>query len=342
MTSPARSGRPLIAIDVDGVLAPELDGRSVPAGYQRHTYRGPNSLGEPMETSVYLNPAHGRWFQALAARGADLVWATTWRRQAAEFIAPRIELPVNMPVIEVGPYTGTRFGHSLKHPAVAEFAADRPLAWLDDHFGGKDHGWAEERTASGLPTLLLPIPSAQGLSWAHVEILYLWLSAQHPGNPINAAGPWEQVRLPSGDGVEMNLALSSEPADEVLHGLLTQRLGARASAFELIVQYLLAADDAAAHLEHRLDTATAATYRRAAVARMPDRLAAMLEAKPPRSSRRGIGAALLRGEHGAATIEGLAARDHVIGLASAAQRELASGITSTTTPAVSGDGRSAL
>ncbi|MBN6034083.1 HAD domain-containing protein [Amycolatopsis sp. 195334CR] len=322
MTSTARASRPLIAVDVDGVLAPDLDERAVPAGYRPHRYRGPNSIGDPMEAQVYLNPEHGRWLRALADRGAELVWATTWRERAAEFIAPRVGLPADMPVIEVGAHTGIGFGHSLKHPAVTAFAANRPLAWIDDHFGGKDAGWAADRTAAGTPTLLLQIPGARGLGTAHIEILHLWISAQQPGNPLHTAGPWQPVRLPTRAGVEANLGVANDAADEVLHELLSQRLHAHAGAFELIVQYLLAADDAA-YLGHRPDAA--ANHRSTAIARMPDQLAAVLAPEPPRPGRRDVGALLLSeaSEHSADALEGPAAQAHVVALATAAQHELA-------------------
>jgi hypothetical protein len=107
MTDTPRGGRsrPVVALDVDGVLSP------------------------------WLNPEYGEWLLALADR-CELVWATSWEHNANWHIASRIGLPV-LEVIE--------FPGLVKHPAVDAWCGSRPLAWLDDGFGQTAFAWAAER-----------------------------------------------------------------------------------------------------------------------------------------------------------------------------------------------------
>lgn len=42
----------------------------------------------------------------------------------------------NTPVVAVG------FGWSAKQGPIRRWIGERPLAWLDDQFGGKEEGWA--------------------------------------------------------------------------------------------------------------------------------------------------------------------------------------------------------
>ena len=65
--------RPVIALDVDGVLLP---------------------FGQP----AVVNPDHGPWLQRLAEH-ADLVWATSWMHQANTDLAPVLGLP-QLPVVD--------------------------------------------------------------------------------------------------------------------------------------------------------------------------------------------------------------------------------------------------
>jgi hypothetical protein len=128
--------RPLLLLDVDGTLSPRAatnDNR--PAGFVEHRMRL-TELGWRTPFRIWLNPAHGPALLALADRiDAQLAWATSWEHRANRLIAPAIGLPT-LPVIEfpagLEPLPGRPF--AWKFDAVARFAGDRPLAWLDDDF----------------------------------------------------------------------------------------------------------------------------------------------------------------------------------------------------------------
>lgn len=272
-----------IALDVDGVLIPDLDGEHVPPGFVGYPYSGPNSIGKHIEGLAYLNPAHGRWMVELVNHGAELVWATTWEAKAATWIAPRLGLPTDIPFIEVGPYTGVGFGHSLKHHAVANYAGDRPLAWLDDHLGGKDHNWADDRTSDGIPTLLIETAHTRGLRREHIDILLVWLTAQKlPTTGIEEGfDPWQRVNLPDHGTilrklVEVDKATGLLSA-EVLHDLIGQRVSDRdIDSLGLFIQLTQAAW-VYAHHAAIYESGTAYEHLRNAIELFPQYIAAIVD-----------------------------------------------------------------
>ncbi|MGI5292875.1 hypothetical protein ACQEVF_57525 [Nonomuraea polychroma] len=159
----------MAALDVDGVLNPDGDGinervRALRmSAYERHQYDGPGPDGEPVSGYVLVNPDHGMWLRGLLAARVDVVWATSWGEVANSFLGPLLNLP-RLPVVGVGPYSGLVWGRSAKRGPVGTYVAGRPLLWLDDQLGGKDLAWAEQRTAAGVPTLLIRIDPAFGLT----------------------------------------------------------------------------------------------------------------------------------------------------------------------------------
>jgi hypothetical protein len=157
---------PLLLLDVDGPLNPwKAKPHLRPAGYE--TFRFPVASCYPRKPlRVWLRRDVGARLRELAdAYGFELVWATSWQDEANEFIAPAIGLPA-LPVIAL-PGRDRRDWHrtTWKWDAVAEFAADRPLAWVDDEF---HDSWNIKRiepftAARTAPTALCNIDPRVGL-----------------------------------------------------------------------------------------------------------------------------------------------------------------------------------
>lgn len=139
--------RPFLLLDVDGVLNPfAAAGR--PDGFTRYRLMG---------YEVWLSLRHGAWLKGLAA-WFDLVWATTWEHDAPRLIAPRVGLPLDLPVIEFS--EGAADGTWKLHD-VDRFVGHRPLAWVDDDLGPDAFAWAKHRET---PTLLLRTEPSVGLT----------------------------------------------------------------------------------------------------------------------------------------------------------------------------------
>jgi hypothetical protein len=158
----ADNGRPLILIDVDGVLNPIRFGGM--EGYTEYRL---------LQFRVKLNMEHGVQLQKIAFdTGAELVWATTWEHLANEYIGCRIGLPP-LPVIEV--ITRER---CWKFGPVLDYAAGRPLMWFDDDFARfpeHEEWFLKERMAAGdLDTYLHTVDPAVGLTQKDFDKALSW------------------------------------------------------------------------------------------------------------------------------------------------------------------------
>ncbi|MFI9643551.1 HAD domain-containing protein [Micromonospora sp. NPDC051925] len=212
----ADQARPVVAIDVDGVLNPDHPPTARHLGYQRHHYDGPDPTGRHIRGEVWLHPDHGLWLTELA-RHTDLVWCTSWGTIAATWIAPRLGLPTDLPVIDTGP-GGVRFGRQLKLAALYRTIGDRPVAVLDDEFGGRDHVEATERTARGSTTLLVPVNSVTGLQREHIDQILRWLDqrAADGGLPSTPGDTVLGRTAPDGDDTPPDEGCDLSVGDPVL------------------------------------------------------------------------------------------------------------------------------
>lgn len=156
--SGSQASRPLLLLDVDGVLNP-LGVRDAP-GFTAHWLGDPGTGGR---VRVLLSPEHGRWLTALDDV-FDLVWATSWEQDADLLIADLVGLPRGLPFITFTDQTGW----TSKLPDVVRFVGDRAAAWVDDQLGPEVHAWAASRVA---PTMLLATDHRVGLTPQHIERL---------------------------------------------------------------------------------------------------------------------------------------------------------------------------
>jgi hypothetical protein len=156
--------RPILLVDVDGVLNPWL-AEGCPPGFGVYDF----FPGE----RVLLSPGHGELLLSLA-QAYELMWATAWEHRANRLICPVLSLP-ELPVIEF-PLSG-RDLFFRKLPAVIDAVGNRPCAWIDDEHRPDHYTWAESR---GVPTLIIDIDPAEGLTGDVVARLAEWAAALSP------------------------------------------------------------------------------------------------------------------------------------------------------------------
>jgi hypothetical protein len=165
------SARPILAVDVDGVIS--LFGFEEPPDRSAARF-------ELIDGMVHcISTAAGERLLRLAEL-YDLVWATGWEDRANDSLAPLIGLP-ELPYLSFD--GAARFGSAhWKLGPLDEYAGERALAWVDDSFDESCYQWARERAA---PTLLVPTDSPHGLEEAQTEALASW--AQDLGNGSDKA-----------------------------------------------------------------------------------------------------------------------------------------------------------
>lgn len=174
--------RALGLLDVDGPLNP-TDGKPTrrPHGYTTHRLRPVGFEHAKNPLRVWLAPEHGPMLRRWAERlDVELVWATTWEHDANRMIGPVIGLP-ELPVIEFGQHPGTIEG--WKYPAVAAYAAGRPLLWFDDDFRARRLQEAQAaflEARKGVPTLLHHVDPRIGLNVLDLNVAERWLDKEVP------------------------------------------------------------------------------------------------------------------------------------------------------------------
>lgn len=165
--------RPLILLDVDGVLNPFAASRRWldASTYRRHLI----TAADGHTYTLWLDRSHGRDLRSLRHdTGAEPAWCTTWEHEANDRIARLVGLP-KLPVVE---FPAVRdFESRWKFQAVLEFADDRPLVWFDDDFQLHQELRDEFLGDRGdRPTLLHPVEATKGLVAADFEAVRSWLT----------------------------------------------------------------------------------------------------------------------------------------------------------------------
>jgi hypothetical protein len=184
--------RPLLAVDVDGVIS--IFGFDEPPGPA--VARWELIDGTPHCISL----AAGERLVRLST-SFELVWATGWQDRANDMLPGLIGVGP-LPVIEFDlPRAGTEpatSGHGTgdddagghgslaghwKLEALTRFAGDRALAWIDDSLDDSCFAWAADRETAGLPTLLAPAEPHIGIEEGHVAGLEAWAAGLAAGPP---------------------------------------------------------------------------------------------------------------------------------------------------------------
>ncbi|WP_331730306.1 hypothetical protein [Streptomyces sp. NBC_01174] len=167
--------RPLLLLDVDGPLNPyAATPQRRPAGYSTHRMR-PTGWENPWDKPlrVWLNHDHGADLLALPY---ELVWATTWKSEANEWIGPHLGLPP-LPFVDwptMTPQHGARL--HWKTEALVAYAEGRPFAWVDDELGPEDREWV--RKNHDAPALLHQVDPRLGLLPDDFSALAKWAADQ--------------------------------------------------------------------------------------------------------------------------------------------------------------------
>lgn len=156
--------RPLLLIDVDGVLNPSMSNSEAKRrGFMtRHAH---DSHG--WRYRLFLHNDHGRWLKAMTDQ-FELVWATTWEHTANVAIGPKIGLP-ELPVVEFDFVQD----QDSKVPGIVRFTQGRPFVWLDDDATDYDRELLEQNPKG----LLIDIDHRVGLTPEHLEAARSWANA---------------------------------------------------------------------------------------------------------------------------------------------------------------------
>lgn len=128
------SRRPLLLIDVDGVLNVQPGPRRPAGDWQTHRVQGPLVA----EFLLHVNPVHGEWLIGLSEL-FDLTWCTTWWRVANQRIAPLVGLPTYLAAVPLpDAFSNVPPNYAAKTPWVRRHAHGRAVAWVDDDCDERD------------------------------------------------------------------------------------------------------------------------------------------------------------------------------------------------------------
>jgi HAD domain in Swiss Army Knife RNA repair proteins len=157
--------RPLLFLDVDGVLIPfGASSEELPGGYPVHP---PEIPGNPLLSRI--DPALGDQLQALPC---EVVWATTWLEEANDLVAPRLGLSPR-PFVDFSDDSDVPPALHWKTPALVAWAAGRAFAWVDDELGDRDRAWVAAHHSA--PTLLHRVDPRHGMTRSDLTALRVWL-----------------------------------------------------------------------------------------------------------------------------------------------------------------------
>jgi hypothetical protein len=167
---PQHSDKPVILLDIDGVLRLASNGPdSFPDGYE----------GDARYRGIFgINPSHGDWIRKHQTH-ADFYYLTIHREHASQVIGEALQLPEFDwvpfdPRANRKPKPGEPYWRGV---AASYFFPERPIAILDDEAGEQGRQWAEARVQTEAPTLLITPDRHKGLESAHIRQVEHWLGS---------------------------------------------------------------------------------------------------------------------------------------------------------------------
>jgi hypothetical protein len=163
-----RSAKPLLFLDVDGVISlfGFREGYGLAAGDASFQGCPPGGLHSINGVLHYISTGCAAHLERLAGR-YELVWASGWEETANEYLPHLLGLPGELPYLTFDGRVRAGPAH-WKIDAIAEYAGDRPLAWIDDNVDESCLAWAESRPA---PTLIIETVRHEGMHDQHVDAL---------------------------------------------------------------------------------------------------------------------------------------------------------------------------
>lgn len=169
--------RPIWYLDVDGVINMVRNRGSVPPGVPPECYRYVEVREMPISYDTRVVERINTWHR----KGlVEMVWLTTWERDAPDYLAPVVGLDEfrcptrSLSRAPEGPTGWWKFMSVLDHQAE-DHLGERAVIWTDDDLAYSiklDRGitdWHKARAEAGLATLGISPRPGYGLTMAQLD-----------------------------------------------------------------------------------------------------------------------------------------------------------------------------